>query len=40
MQTLTPIYNALSREAAGQRVTILGDRSLAEPMLGARSVMV
>jgi uncharacterized protein (TIGR03083 family) len=34
------LYNALSPDAARERVVITGDRSLAEPMLGARSVMV
>jgi uncharacterized protein (TIGR03083 family) len=34
------LYNALSAEAARARVTISGDRSLAEPMLRTRSVMV
>jgi hypothetical protein len=34
------LYNALTPEAASSRVTISGERSLAEPMLGARSVMV
>ena len=34
------LYNALSANAARARVAITGDRSLAEPMLGARSVMV
>jgi hypothetical protein len=34
------LYNALSTEAARVRVTITGESSLAEPMLGARSVMV
>jgi len=34
------LYNALSLEAARARVAISGDHSLADPMLGARSVMV
>ncbi len=34
------LYNALSAEAARARVVITGDRLLAKPMLGARSVMV
>ncbi|MGH2362109.1 MAG: hypothetical protein ACRDGM_16405 [bacterium] len=34
------LYNALSVEAARDRVTITGDRTLAEPMLRTRSVMV
>ena len=34
------LYNALSADAIRARVAITGDRSLAEPMLGARSVMV
>jgi uncharacterized protein (TIGR03083 family) len=34
------LYNALSPELARARVVVTGDRSLAEPMLGARSVMV
>ncbi len=34
------LYNALSPDAARERVVISGDRSLAEPLLGARSVMV
>ena len=34
------LYNALSPEAACARVRIEGDRSLAEPMLRTRSVMV
>jgi uncharacterized protein (TIGR03083 family) len=34
------LYNALSPDAARERVVITGDRSLAEPFLGARSVMV
>lgn len=34
------LYNALTLEAARARVAIVGDHSLAEPMLGARSVMV
>jgi uncharacterized protein (TIGR03083 family) len=34
------LYNALSPAAAKERVTIEGDASLAEPLLGARSVMV
>lgn len=34
------LYNALSAEAARARVAISGDRSLAEPMLRTRSVMV
>ena len=34
------LYNALSVEAARARVTMTGDRSLTEPMLRARSVMV
>jgi hypothetical protein len=34
------LYNALSPDAARERVVITGDRSLAEPLLGTRSVMV
>jgi uncharacterized protein (TIGR03083 family) len=34
------LYNALSAEAACARVTTSGDRSLAEPLLRTRSVMV
>ena len=34
------LYNALSPDAARARVVITGDRSLADPFLGARSVMV
>ena len=34
------LYNALPADAARARVTIDGDPALAEPMLGARSVMV
>jgi uncharacterized protein (TIGR03083 family) len=34
------LYNALSREAARERVVMSGDRALAEPMLSTRSVMV
>jgi uncharacterized protein (TIGR03083 family) len=34
------LYNALSPETARKRVVVAGDRSLTEPMLGARSVMV
>jgi hypothetical protein len=34
------LYNALSAEAADARVTITGERSLAEPILRTRSVMV
>jgi uncharacterized protein (TIGR03083 family) len=33
-------FNALSAEAAAQRVTVAGDVSLALPLLGARSVIV
>ena len=34
------LYNALATEAARRRVTIRGDRSLADPLLRSRSVMV
>ncbi len=34
------LYNALPRAEVLPRVTITGDRALAEPLLGARSVMV
>lgn len=34
------LYNALTSETARERVVIVGDASLAEPLLAARSVMV